>query len=163
MPRKTYTFPKPQTLSTYEELRNLKLAVAVRAEQVKLRRLEWDTQKIALPHITPLPGDSELQIRKPMTKDDLPAPRPPAKPPVIDPNVPIEYYKPLIDLYTQQLQDDWDRNPYNWLASISAQEKKDARETSWRRKLDLALRKKVIHFIKFVMSALLEKADIRKH
>ena len=41
----------------------------------------------------------------------------------IKPGVPFEYYKPLIDLYRQQLQDDWDRNPYNWLASISAQTK----------------------------------------
>jgi len=121
MPR--HPRPHQAILTTYEELRNLKLAVAVRAEQVKLRRLEWDTQKIALPHITPLPGDSALQIRKPMTKDDLPAQRPPAKPPAIKPGVPFEYYKPLIDLYRQQLQDDWDRNPYNWLASISAQTK----------------------------------------
>ena len=121
MPR--HPRPNQSPLSTYEELRNLKLAVAVRMEQVKLRRLEWDTQTLALPHITPLPGDSDLQVREPMTKDDLPAPRPPAKPPVVEPGVPFEYYKPLIDIYMQQLQDDWDRNPYNQLASISAQEK----------------------------------------
>ena len=125
MPR--HPRPHQSPLSTYEELRNLKLAVAVRTEQVKLRRLEWDTQTLALPHITPLPGDSELQVREPMTKDDLPAPRPPAKRPDIEPGVPFEYYKPLIDIYMQQLQDDWDRNPYNQLASISAQEKYEAR------------------------------------
>ena len=125
MPR--HPRPNATSLSTYEELRNLKLAVAVRMEQVKLRRLEWDTQTLALPHITPLPGDSSLQVREPMTKDDLPAPRPPAKPPVIKPGVPFEYYKPLIDLYRQQLQVDWDRNPYNQLASISAQTKAQER------------------------------------
>ena len=125
MPR--HPRPNQSPLSTYEELRNLKLAVAVRTEQVKLRRLEWDRQTLALPHITPLPGDSELQVREPMTKDDLPAPRPPAKPPVIEHGVPFEYYKPLIDIYMQQLQDDWDRNPYNQLASISAQEKFEER------------------------------------
>ena len=125
MPR--HPRPNQSPLSTYEELRNLKLAVAVRMEQVKLRRLEWDTQTLALPHITPLPGDSELQVREPMTKDDLPAPRPPAKPPVVEHGVPFEYYKPLIDIYMQQLQDDWDRNPYNQLASISAQEKFEER------------------------------------
>jgi len=129
MPRITHRYPKPKSkhLSTYEELRNLKLAVSVRSEQVKLRRLEWDTQKIALPHITPMPGDGPLQIRKPMTKDDLPAPRAPVEPPKIDPNVPFEYYKPLMDLYLIDIQNEWDRNPYNWLASISAQEKRDAK------------------------------------
>ena len=127
MPRRSYTSPKPEHLSTYEELRNLKLAVAVRTEQVKLRRLEWDTQTLALPHITPLPGDSELQVREPMTKDDLPAPRPPAKPPQFDPGVPFEYYKPLIDIYRVQMQNDWDRNPYHQLASISAQEKAESK------------------------------------
>ena len=127
MPRRSYTSPKPEHLSTYEELRNLKLAVAVRTEQVKLRRLEWDTQKIALPHITPMPGDGPLQIRKPLTQNDLPAPRPPAKPPVIEPGVPFECYKPLIDIYRMQMQEDWDRNPYNKLASISAQEKAEER------------------------------------
>ena len=130
MPR--HPRPHQSPLSTYEELRNLKLAVAVRTEQVKLRRLEWDTQTLALPHITPLPGDSELQVREPMTKDDLPAPRPPAKRPDIEPGVPFEYYKPLIDIYMQQLQDDWDRNPYNQLASISAQEKFEERRDRQR-------------------------------
>jgi len=62
-----------------------------------------------------------------MTKDDLPAPRPPAKPPVIDPSVPFELYKPLMDIYVMSVQNEWDRNPYNKLASISAQEKRNAR------------------------------------
>ena len=69
MPRDTHRFPKPipEHLSTYEHIRNLRLAVQLRAEQVKLRRLEWDTQELALPHITPLPGDSELQRRRSLT------------------------------------------------------------------------------------------------
>ena len=132
MPRRSYTSPKSKHLSTYEELRNLKLAVAVRLEQVKLRRLEWDTQKIALPHITPMPGDGPLQSRKPMTKDDLPAPRAPVEPPKIDPNVPFECYKPLMDLYLIDIQNEWDRNPYNKLASISAQEKFEERRDRQR-------------------------------
>lgn len=127
MPRKTYNTPKTEHLSTYEELRNLRLAVAVRSEQVKLRRLEWDTQVIALPHITPMPGDGALQIRKPMTQDDIPAPKPPAYPPEMDSNIPFDLYKPLLDIYLMSVQEEWDRNPYNKLASISAQEKRDAR------------------------------------
>jgi len=55
--------------AAYERLRNLKLAVQTRAEQVKLRRLEWDTQTLALPHITPMPGDGDLQVRKPLTEN----------------------------------------------------------------------------------------------
>lgn len=125
MPR--HPRPHETSLSTYEELRNLRLAVSVRAEQVKLRRLEWDTQKIALPHITPMPGDGPLQVRKPLTQGDLPAPRPPAVPPVREAGMPFDLYKVMIDIYRQQLQSDWDRNPYNKLASISAQEKLDAK------------------------------------
>jgi len=128
MPRITHKFPKPkpEQLSTFEELRNLRLAVSLRAEQVKLRRLEWDTQRLALPHITPLPGDSELQVRKPMKKDDLPAPTPPAERPVYTPGMPSDLYQMMIKIYLDSAQSDWDRNPYNWLASISAQEKRDA-------------------------------------
>jgi len=33
----------------------------------------------------------------------------------------------MIEVYMQQVQSDWDRNPYNKLASISAQEKRDAK------------------------------------
>ena len=43
MPRLTYSTPKPSALSIQEELRCLHLAVKLRSEQVKLRRLEWDT------------------------------------------------------------------------------------------------------------------------
>lgn len=127
MPRITHRSPKPAPLSTQEELRNLSLALTVREKQVKLRRLEWDTQRIALPHITPMPGDGELQIRKPMTKDDIPAPRPPTKPPAYHPEIDSGLYQTLMQLYLDQVQDEWDRNPYNKLASISAQEKREAR------------------------------------
>ena len=71
MPRLTYSTPKPSALSIQEELRCLHLAVKLRSKQVKLRRLEWDTQELALPHIWPLPGDSELQIRTPLTPADI--------------------------------------------------------------------------------------------
>ncbi|MEP4052875.1 MAG: hypothetical protein ABJN22_11570 [Litorimonas sp.] len=129
MPRITHKFPKPssKTLSTHEELRNLSLAVTIREKQVKLRRLEWDTQRIALPHITPMPGDGELQIRKPMTKGDIPTPRPPSKPPAYHPEMDSDLYGIMMKVYLDGLQDEWDRNPYNKLASISAQEKRDAR------------------------------------
>ena len=125
MPR--HPRPNSTPLSTQEELRNLSLALTVREKQVKLRRLEWDTQKIALPHITPMPGDGPLQIRKPMTKDDIPAPRPPTKPPAYHPEIDSGLYQTLMQLYLDQVQDEWDRNPYNKLASISAQEKREAR------------------------------------
>lgn len=118
---------KPQ-LSTYEELRNLRLAVSVKAEQVKLRRLEWDTQRIALPHITPMPGDGALQVRKPLTQDDLPAPQPPAKAPHFEPGMDHEIYQLLMQVYLDSVRLERDRDPYNKLASISAQEKQDARD-----------------------------------
>ena len=120
---------KTTPLSTYEELRNLRLAVALRTEQVKLRRLEWDTQRIALPHITPLPGDGELQIRKPLTKDDLPVPNPPAKPPQLEAGDDREIYKLLMQIYVDGLVAEKRRDPYNWLASISAQKKRESRES----------------------------------
>lgn len=113
-------------LSTHEELRNLRLAVQLRTDQVKLRQLEWDTQTLALPHISPLPGDSDLQIRTPLIKDDLPTPRPPKRPPEIlagDSKI----YAILLNLYAEGLTNEWHRDPYNWLASISAQEKRDAK------------------------------------
>jgi hypothetical protein len=125
MPR--HPRPNSTSLSTYDELRNLSLAITVREKQVKLRRLEWDTQTIALPHITPMPGDGALQIRKPMTKDDLPTPRAPAKPPQRHPDMDSELYGIMMKVYLDGLQDEWDRNPYNKLASISAQEKREAR------------------------------------
>jgi len=129
MPRITHRFPKPlsKTLSRYEQLRDLRLAVQVRAEQVKLRRLEWDTQPLALPHITPLPGDGELQIRKPLTKGDLPAPRPPVKPPAFEPGMPSSLMSIMLDLYMTELREAQDRDPYNKLASISAQAKFEAK------------------------------------
>ena len=128
MPRKTYSTPKPSSapLSTHDELRNLRLAVQLRTDQVKLRRLEWDTQPIALPHISPLPGDSDLQIRTPMTKEDLPTPKPPKRPPEILAGDSAVYHT-LLTLYAENLAKEWNRNPYNWLASISAQEKRDAK------------------------------------
>jgi len=129
MPRLTHRSPKPNStpLSTQEELRNLSLALTVREKQVKLRRLEWDTQRIALPHITPMPGDGALQIRKPMAQDDLPTPRAPADPPKYHPDMDHNVYEIMMQVYADSLQDQWDRNPYNKLASISAQEKREAR------------------------------------
>lgn len=127
MPR--HPRPNSTTLSTYEELRNLSLAISVREKQVKLRRLEWDTQTIALPHITPMPGDGDLQIRKPMTKDDIPAPRAPSKPPEYHPEMDHELYDIMMKVYADGIQDAWNRNPYNKLASISAQKKREARRS----------------------------------
>jgi len=127
MPRQTHPRSKTPPLSTYEELRNLRLAVALRMEQVKLRRLEWDTQRIALPHITPLPGDGALQIRKPLTKADLPVPNPPAKPPTFEPGDDSEVYKLLMQIYLDSVVSEKRRDPYNWLASISAQKRREAR------------------------------------
>jgi hypothetical protein len=40
-----------------------------------------------------------------------------------------ELYGIMMKVYLDGLQDEWDRNPYNKLASISAQEKRDARRT----------------------------------
>jgi len=129
MPRITHRFPKPKSkpLSTAEELRNLRLAVQLRTDQVKLRRLEWDTQTIALPHISPLPGDSDLQLRTPMTKADLPTPKEPKRPPPYESHMDNKVYETLVNLYARDIQNEWDRNPYNWLASISAQKKRDAK------------------------------------
>jgi len=120
--------------AAYERLRNLKLAVQTRAEQVKLRRLEWDTQTLALPHITPMPGDGELQVRKPLTEKDMPRPRPPKEMPELKPGMPYEIYQILIDLYLKEVQQEERRDPYNKLASVTAQaileaaqEREDAR------------------------------------
>ncbi len=125
MPRLTHKFskpkPKPDSLSAYEQLRNLKLAVQTRAEQVKLRRLEWDTQTLALPHITPMPGDGVLQIRKPLSEEDMPRPRPPKEMPELQPGMPYEVYQILLDLYLNQMQQKERRDPYNKLASVTAQ------------------------------------------
>ena len=130
MPRTTHRFPKPQSkpLAVHEELRNLRLAVQLRTDQVKLRRLEWDTQELALPHIWPLPGDSELQIRTPLTPADMPAPRPPVKRPNFAPGMPSELMQTLLELYMSELRDEHDRNPYNKRASKLAQAKIEARQ-----------------------------------
>jgi hypothetical protein len=121
MPRINHRSSKPDTRSTFDELRNLRLALQVRAEQVKLRRLEWDTQSLALPHITPMPGDGPLQVRKPMTHGDLPAPHPPVERPKFEVGAPHGLIQTMMDIYLGQLRDEQDRNPYNKLASISAQ------------------------------------------
>ena len=121
----------------YERLRTLRLAVQLRAEQVKLRRLEWDTQKLALPHLTPLPGDGELQVRKPLTDKDIPRPRP-AVMPEYSPDMPHELYEVLINLYMDDVRYEERRDPYNHLASITAQTLLDAkqeREDARREKL----------------------------
>ena len=128
MPRLTYSTPKPSALSIQEELRCLHLAVKLRSEQVKLRRLEWDTQELALPHIWPLPGDSELQIRTPLTPADMPAPRPPVTNSGRFTGMPGELMQPLLELYMSELRDEHDRNPYNKRASKSAQAKAEARQ-----------------------------------
>ena len=128
MPRLTHKFPKPTALSVKEELRCLHLAVRVRTEQVKLRRLEWDTQELALPHIWSLPGDSELQIRTPLTPADMPAPRPPVKRPDFAPGMPSELMQTMLELYMSELRDEHDRNPYNKRASKSEQAKFEARQ-----------------------------------
>lgn len=107
--------------ATFKQLRNLRLGVQLRAEQVKLRRLEWDTQKLALPHITPLPGDSELQTRRALTEKDLPRQRPPVKMPEFKPGMSHEGYQFLIELYMDDVKRETRRDPYNKLASITAQ------------------------------------------
>ena len=106
----------------------MQLAVRVRTEQVKLRRLEWDTQELALPHIWPLPGDSDLQIRTPLTQANMPRPRPPVKRPDFAPGMPSELMQTMLTLYMSELRDEHDRNPYNKLASKSAQKKKEDQE-----------------------------------
>lgn len=123
-------------LSTYNELRNLRLAVQLRAEQVKLRRLEWDTQTLALPRITPLPGDGELQVRKPLTDKDIPRARPP-KMPEFQPGMPHELYQVMLELYMNDVRYEERRDPYNKLASVTAQailEAAQAREDAKREK-----------------------------
>ena len=106
----------------------MRLAVQVRTEQVKLRRLEWDTQELALPHISPLPGDSDLQIRTPLTEKDMPRKRPPVKRPEFVPGMPSELMQTMLELYMSELRDEHDRNPYNRLASKSAQAKAEAKQ-----------------------------------
>ena len=128
MPRLTYSTPKPSALSIQEELRCLHLAVKLRSEQVKLRRLEWDTQELALPHIWPLSGDSELQIRTPLTAADMPAPRPPVKRPDFASGMPSELMQTMLELYMSELRDEHDRNPYNKRASKLAQAKVEAKQ-----------------------------------
>jgi len=128
MPRNNFSSPKPTRLSLKDELHCLHLAVRVRAEQVKLRRLEWDTQTLALPHITPLPGDSDLQIRTPLTDKDMPRPRPPVKRPDFQPGMPSDVMQTMMNLYMDQLRHEHDNNPYNKLASKSAQAKADAKQ-----------------------------------
>ena len=118
----------PKRPSLHEDLRSMQLAVRLRTEQVKLRRLEWDTQELALPHIWPLPGDSDLQIRTPLTEKDMPRPRPPVKRPDFAPGMPAELMQTMLTLYMSQLRDEHDRNPYNRLASKSAQKKKEEKQ-----------------------------------
>ncbi len=125
MPRKPDHSARP---SLKDELHCMHLAVRIRAEQVKLRRLEWDTQELALPHISPLPGDSELQMRKPLTDKDLPRPRPPVKLPEFQPGMPHEIIQTMMTLYMDQLRHEHERNPYNKLSSKSAQEKAEAKQ-----------------------------------
>ena len=129
--------PKSKTSasSTYERLRNLSLAISVREKQVKLRRLEWDTQTLALPHITPLPGDGELQVRKPLTDKDIPRPRPP-KMPEYKPGMPDELYQSMLDLYLNDLKDEERRDPYNKLASVTAQAVLEAAQAREDKRLD---------------------------
>ncbi len=144
MPRRSYATPKPTPDFHYETLRNLRLAVQLRAEQVKLRRLEWDTQELALPHIWPLPGDSELQIRKPLTEKDMPRPKPPVQMPDFKPGMPSEVMQMMMDLYMDELRAEHDRNPYNKLSSKSAQAKAEAkreREDARRDKIREAARR----------------------
>jgi len=111
----------------YKQLRNLRLAVQLRAEQVKLRRLEWDTQELALPHITPLPGDSELQRRRSLTQKDMPHPLPPVEIPEFQPGMPSHLMETMMDLYMDQVRHQQERDPYNKLSSKSAQAKAEAK------------------------------------
>ena len=128
MPRPHKKSYQPPSLSTHDALRNLHLAVRVRSEQVKLRRLEWDTQTLALPHITPLPGDGALQVREPLTDEDMPPPRPPVQMPEFKPGMPYELYQILIDVYLSELRSERERDPYQKLASVSGQAAKDAKQ-----------------------------------
>ncbi len=59
MPRRNH-----KCLLSLPELQRQHLQIKIRLDQVKLRQLEWGTPKRALPHITPLPGDTAAQIRK---------------------------------------------------------------------------------------------------
>ena len=106
--------------AAYKKLRNLRQAVQLRSDQVKLRRLEWDTQTLALPHLTPMPGDGELQVRKPWTETDIPRPRPPVLPDY-KPGMPHDLYQRLLNLYLDEVKYEERRDPYNKLASVTAQ------------------------------------------
>ena len=106
--------------AAFKQIRNLRQAVQLRTDQVKLRRLEWDTQTLALPHITPMPGDGKLQVRRPWTDKDIPVPRPPVLPPY-DPGMPHDLYQVLLNLYIDELRFEERRDPYNKLASVTAQ------------------------------------------
>jgi len=119
--------------AAFKQLRNLRQAVQLRSDQVKLRRLEWDTQTLALPHITPMPGDGELQVRKPWTDKDIPRPRPPVLP-EYKPGMPHDLYQVMLNLYMDECRYEERRDPYNKLASVTAQailaaaqEREDAR------------------------------------
>ncbi len=57
--------PKFNTPKVIAELQADLLRVKLRMERVKLRKLEWEMSRYALPHITPLPGDNEVQVRIP--------------------------------------------------------------------------------------------------
>lgn len=76
--------PKFNTPEVIAELQADVLRVKLRMERVKLRKLEWDMSRYALPHITPLPGDNEVQVRippKPELKPELqPEPQPEPQP-----------------------------------------------------------------------------------
>ena len=150
MPRTTHKFPKPEhkSLSTFEEIRNLRQAVQLRSDQVKLRRLEWDTQTLALPHITPMPGDGELQVRRALTDKDIPRPRPPVLP-EYKPGMPHDLYQLMLNLYMDECRYEERRDPYNKLASVTAQaileaaqEREDARLDKERAKEKRARDKK---------------------
>ena len=106
--------------AAFKQIRNLRQAVQLHSDQVKLRRLEWDTQTLALPHITPMPGDGELQVRKPWTDKDIPRPRPPVLPPY-EPGMPHDLYQVLLNLYMDECRFEERRDPYNKLASVTAQ------------------------------------------
>ena len=144
MPRPTFQTPKSAPLSRYEQLRDLRLAVQLRAEQVKLRRLEWDTQELALPHITPLPGDSELQRRRSLTQKDMPRPLPPVEMPDFQPGMPSDLVQTMMDLYMDQVRHQHERDPYHKLSSKAAQAKAEAkreREQDRRDKIREAARR----------------------
>lgn len=65
MPRR----PIDNTKILLTDLQTQILRVKLRTEQVKLRKLEWSTHKSVLPHITPLPGDTDRQVRSPATSE----------------------------------------------------------------------------------------------